>query len=82
MDGKREPMNLGAFTAYVYRTKSPGDTLELTLLRRGVTTTLQDEVVSGVRLNWRINVSPSVQRPAPVGTPRSARKMISPRRMA
>ena len=33
VDGKRDFMNLGAFTAYVYRQKSPGDTVELTLLR-------------------------------------------------
>lgn len=35
VDGRRDATNLGGFTAYVYRKKRPGETLELTLLRDG-----------------------------------------------
>lgn len=35
VDGKREPMNLGAYTAYLLREKKTGDTLRLTILRNG-----------------------------------------------
>lgn len=35
VDGRRESMNLGAFTAYVCREKASGERVELTLLRHG-----------------------------------------------